>query len=84
MQACGWRNLTVSGHADASGSAKFNQSLSEARARNIADLLSGAGVPAEAMTVQGFGKTHLAVQTADGVREPLNRRVEVNVAAAQQ
>jgi outer membrane protein OmpA-like peptidoglycan-associated protein len=84
MQACGWRNLEVAGHADASGAAAFNQSLSEARARNVADLLRGAGVPAEAMTVRGYGKTRLAVQTADGVREPLNRRVEVNIAAAQQ
>jgi outer membrane protein OmpA-like peptidoglycan-associated protein len=83
MQACGWQKLEISGHADASGSAGYNQTLSETRARNVANLLQGAGVPAEAMTVQGFGKTRLAVQTEDGVREPLNRRVEINAAAAQ-
>lgn len=83
MQACGWRTLNVAGHADTSGSTAYNQNLSEARAKNVADLLHNAGVPAETMTVQAFGETRPAVPTPDGVREPLNRRVEVNTAAAQ-
>lgn len=83
MQACGWRSLQVDGHADASGSAPYNQKLSETRANNVAQLLRNAGIPAEALAVRGYGKSRLAVQTADGVREPLNRRVEVNAAAAQ-
>jgi outer membrane protein OmpA-like peptidoglycan-associated protein len=29
------------------------------------------------MQTQAFGETHLLVQTADGVREPQNRRVEI-------
>jgi OOP family OmpA-OmpF porin len=84
VQACGWTNLEVHGHADASGSLGYNQALSEARASNVAELLRNSGVPAQMLTVKGYGKTRLAVQTADGVREPLNRRVEVNVAAAAQ
>jgi outer membrane protein OmpA-like peptidoglycan-associated protein len=83
MQACGWKTLNVAGHADTSGSTAYNQKLSEERAKNVADLLHNAGVPAEAMTVQAFGETRPAVPTPDGVREPLNRRVEVNTAAAQ-
>ena len=27
----------------------------------------------------GFGETNLAVQTGDGVNEPLNRRVEIKI-----
>jgi OOP family OmpA-OmpF porin len=29
------------------------------------------------MTIQGFGQTRLLVPTADNVREPQNRRVEI-------
>ena len=35
------------------------------------------GVPTEAITIQGFGETHLLVPTGPNVREPQNRRVEI-------
>ena len=35
------------------------------------------GVPNNAITIQGFGGTHLLVPTGPGVREPQNRRVEI-------
>jgi outer membrane protein OmpA-like peptidoglycan-associated protein len=35
------------------------------------------GVPAQAMAIGGVGENNLAVPTADGVREPRNRRVTV-------
>jgi len=35
------------------------------------------GVPATAISVIGRGETQPLVQTADGVREPQNRRVEI-------
>ena len=35
-----------------------------------------------AMTAQGFGENNLLVQTADGVREPQNRRVEITFSGA--
>jgi outer membrane protein OmpA-like peptidoglycan-associated protein len=34
-------------------------------------------VPAQAITVIGMGEKGLLVPTADGVREPQNRRVEI-------
>jgi outer membrane protein OmpA-like peptidoglycan-associated protein len=83
MQACGWHALTVSGYADTSGSTAYNQKLSEARANTVASLLESAGVPAQALTLAGYGETRPAVPTPDGVREPLNRRVEINTAGAQ-
>jgi outer membrane protein OmpA-like peptidoglycan-associated protein len=39
--------------------------------------LSRDGVPENAITIQGFGDTHLLVPTGPGVREPQNRRVEI-------
>jgi OmpA-OmpF porin, OOP family len=77
MKACGWSALQLAGHADASGPNDYNAALSDLRARNIAGLLVNAGAPAASITVQAFGESKPAVQTPDGVREPLNRRVEL-------
>jgi len=81
MQVCGWSGLAITGHADRSGSDKYNIDLSMRRAKNVADLVSAAGVSASAVTVDAKGESEPAVQTADGVREPLNRRVEVTNAS---
>ena len=77
-----WRaggNVTiqVTGYTDASGSAGYNQRLSERRANNVANALGRFGVPRQAMDVSGRGKNDQRVPTADGVREPQNRRVEI-------
>lgn len=69
--------IEVSGHTDTSGTARYNQGLSVRRAQNVASELVRLGVPRQAITVQGFGETRPLVQTADGVREPQNRRVEI-------
>jgi len=69
--------IQVTGYTDASGSAGYNQRLSERRANNVANALARFGVPRQAMVVSGRGKNDQRVPTADGVREPQNRRVEI-------
>jgi len=69
--------IEVSGYTDSSGTARYNQGLSVRRAQNVASELVRLGVPRQAITVQGFGETRPLVQTAKGVREPQNRRVEI-------
>jgi len=69
--------IEVSGHTDKSGTARYNAGLSVRRAQNVAAELVRQGVPRQAITVQGFGESRPLVQTADGVREPQNRRVEI-------
>jgi len=69
--------IQVNGYTDLSGTARYNQGLSVRRAQNVANELVRLGVPRSAISVQGFGKTHPLVPTADGVREPQNRRVEI-------
>ena len=69
--------IEVSGHTDSSGTARYNQGLSVRRAQNVAAELVRLGVPREAITTQGFGESRPLVQTAQGVREPQNRRVEI-------
>jgi outer membrane protein OmpA-like peptidoglycan-associated protein len=69
--------IQVNGYTDLSGTARYNQGLSVRRAQNVANELVRLGVPRSAISVQGFGKTRPLVPTADGVREPQNRRVEI-------
>ena len=69
--------IELAGHADTSGTARYNQGLSQRRAQNVASELVRLGVPREAITVQAFGESRPLVPTGDGVREPQNRRVEI-------
>ena len=69
--------VMIAGYADRSGSASYNQGLSVRRAQNVANELVRRGVPRAAISVQGYGKSRPLVPTADGVREPQNRRVEI-------
>ncbi len=69
--------IQVTGYADRSGSPGYNQRLSERRANNVANALGRMGVPRQAMAVSGRGENDNRVPTADGVREPQNRRVEI-------
>ena len=69
--------IQVTGYADRSGSPGYNQRLSERRANNVAGALVRLGVPRQQMAVGGRGENDNRVPTADGVREPQNRRVEI-------
>ncbi len=69
--------LDVSGYTDTSGTAAYNQGLSERRAKAVAGKLVADGVPASEIEIQAYGETHLLVPTGPNVREPQNRRVEI-------
>jgi OOP family OmpA-OmpF porin len=77
FKAKGSARITATGHTDTSGPEAYNMALSLRRANAVKDALVRNGVPAQAITVIGKGETGLLVQTADGVREPQNRRVEI-------
>ncbi len=78
---CGWKRFGVTGYTDTSGGTRYNDGLSLRRAQNVAGLMSQGGVAMGAMTVTGLGETQLKIETADGVREPMNRRVEITASA---
>ena len=69
--------LQVTGYTDTTGSAGYNQRLSERRANAVAAALERLGVPRSDMVVAGRGMNDLRVPTPPGVREPQNRRVEI-------
>jgi len=76
-KAKGSARITATGHTDTSGPESYNMALSLRRANTVKDALVRAGVPATAIAVVGRGEAGLLVPTADGVREPQNRRVEI-------
>ncbi len=69
--------ITATGHTDTSGSPQYNQRLSERRADAVRADLVRQGIPANQIVTIGRGESELRVRTADGVREPQNRRVEI-------
>jgi OmpA-OmpF porin, OOP family len=72
-----YTRIEVNGYTDTSGTAQYNQGLSLRRAQAVQAELVRDGVPANTITIQGFGDTKLLVPTGPGVREPQNRRVEI-------
>jgi outer membrane protein OmpA-like peptidoglycan-associated protein len=73
----GSARITATGHTDKSGPENYNMALSLRRANAVKDALVRDGVPATAISVVGRGESQPLVPTADGVREPQNRRVEI-------
>ncbi|MFH5926792.1 OmpA family protein [Roseomonas xinghualingensis] len=76
-QSTGTTRIEVAGHADRSGSPQYNQRLSMRRAEAVAAELARRGINRSEMSIQAFGESRPLVPTADGVREPQNRRVEI-------
>ena len=71
--------LRIDGHTDSRGSEAYNQQLSERRARAVRDYLVSKGVPAERLSVRGFGETKPIApnDTPENLRR--NRRTELTV-----
>ncbi len=77
FKAGGNPQLQVSGYTDLSGTAAYNLKLSQRRADAVDAALVKDGVPKSAISSHAMGKNSPRVPTADGVREPQNRRVEI-------
>ena len=69
--------LTVTGHTDTVGSDAYNMRLSRRRAESVAAQLEKDGIPSSEIEIVAKGKRDLLVPTADGVKEPQNRRVQI-------
>jgi TonB-dependent receptor len=69
--------LTVTGHTDTVGSDAYNMRLSRRRAESVAAQLEKDGIKSSEIEIVAKGKRDLLVPTADGVREPQNRRVQI-------
>jgi outer membrane protein OmpA-like peptidoglycan-associated protein len=69
--------LTVTGHTDTVGSDAYNLRLSRRRAESVAAQLEKDGIASSEIEIVAKGKRDLLVPTADGVKEPQNRRVQI-------
>jgi len=69
--------LTVTGHTDTVGSDAYNMRLSRRRAESVAARLEKDGIASSEIEIVAKGKRDLLVPTADGVKEPQNRRVQI-------
>ncbi len=69
--------IQVNGYTDLSGTAVYNQRLSVRRAQSVEAELVRDGVNRSEISIHGYGESNPLVQTAKGVREPQNRRVEI-------
>lgn len=76
-QAGGPAHVDVVGNTDLAGTNGYNMVLSQHRAETVRAYMIAHGVDAREISIRALGKTDPAVQTADGVREPRNRRVEI-------
>ncbi|MDD5570515.1 MAG: OmpA family protein [Bacteroidales bacterium] len=71
--------IEISGHTDSKGNAKYNQKLSENRARAVVDYLLNKGISETRLTWVGYGFTQpVAPNTTEKGRQ-LNRRTEFKI-----
>jgi OOP family OmpA-OmpF porin len=69
--------IEITGNADRSGSASYNERLSARRAETVQRALVEAGIDPAAVVTRADGERMPRVPTADGVREPQNRNAEI-------
>ena len=80
----GQSRVTAVGYTDTSGPRDYNMALSLRRSNTFKTaMVQQGGVPSDAVVATGRGEDGLLVPTADGVREPQNRRVEIAMGTGQ-
>jgi outer membrane protein OmpA-like peptidoglycan-associated protein len=78
------RKVIVEGYTDSTGSATYNQSLSERRANSVRMALVKMGVAMDRVVAQGYGKEYPVADNASASGRAMNRRVEVTISNDNQ
>lgn len=76
--------VDVYGHTDSTGSATYNQGLSERRAAAVALYLESRGVQAARVATRGFGMTQPIASNETEEGRAQNRRVEIKIVPIAQ
>ena len=71
--------IAVVGHTDRVVSARNNETLAFERAKVVVKGLIAAGADLKLIEMSSHGENNPLVPTADNVREPRNRRIEISV-----
>lgn len=72
-------SVDVVGHTDSIGTKKYNQGLSERRAKSVYDYFVSKGIAADRLATKGYGETKPAYSNATREGRAKNRRVELVV-----
>jgi outer membrane protein OmpA-like peptidoglycan-associated protein len=72
-------DILVKGHTDSTGSEKYNQDLSERRAKSVMNYFISKGVSPQRITAIGFGEIMPVASNDTPQGREQNRRVEVEI-----
>ncbi|MGB9620920.1 MAG: OmpA family protein, partial [Brevinematia bacterium] len=72
-------DIVVEGHTDDTGTREFNLSLSENRARAVANALIQSGISSDKVSYRGFGPDRPLVPNTSEENRSRNRRVEIKL-----
>ncbi|CRM52788.1 putative lipoprotein [Pseudomonas sp. FH4] len=78
------RKVIVEGYTDSTGSAAYNQTLSERRATSVQVALIKMGVNPSRIVTAGYGKEYPVADNASVSGRAMNRRVEVTISNDNQ
>ena len=73
------KSIEVTGHTDSTGGAAYNQTLSEQRAKAVADYLATQGVSGSLLTTKGKGESSPIADNKTAEGRAQNRRVELKL-----
>lgn len=76
--------LDIDGHTDNTGSAEYNQALSQRRAVSVAQYLNNRGVDAQRLLIVGFGEARPIADNGTEIGRATNRRVEIRISPLVQ
>ncbi|MCP1675203.1 outer membrane protein OmpA-like peptidoglycan-associated protein [Natronocella acetinitrilica] len=76
--------IEAAGHTDSTGSAAYNQRLSERRADTVARYLQNRGVDSRRIAAAGFGQDYPIADNSTEAGRQANRRVELTLVPLRQ
>lgn len=76
-------NVEIGGHTDSTGSAGYNQILSERRAAAVLDYLISRGIPPEKISAKGYGDRQPIGDNSTDKGRAMNRRTELRILQIQ-
>lgn len=76
--------INIAGHTDSTGSADYNQALSERRAGSVGNYLAQNGVDRSRLSMRGYGLTQPVASNDTESGRAQNRRVEITLTPIHQ
>jgi outer membrane protein OmpA-like peptidoglycan-associated protein len=77
-------NILIAGYTDSDGSEKYNQTLSEQRAKAVSDYSMYQGISSSRLSALGLGETEPVSSNDTEYGKALNRRVEIAIFANEE